>query len=74
MSNGSQNPASTSDTNKKLEEITPLFNHQATISSTNSVDHDSEANSNANGINGRSGAHKISHRKRVKTKSSRKST
>lgn len=69
--NGSQNSTSNSDTNKKLDEITPLFNHQATISS-NSVENDSEPNTNTNG---RSGGHKITYRKRVKTKKDgRKST
>lgn len=62
------------DTNKKLEEITPLL-YQATISSTNSAepnDGEPNANANASGISGRSGSHKSNHRKRVKTKLSRK--
>lgn len=69
--NGTQNSVSNTDTNKKLDEITPLFNYQATISS-NSVENDSEPNTTTNG---RSGGHKVNYRKRVKTKKdSRKST
>lgn len=71
--NGSQNLASNTDTNKKLDEITPLFNYQATISS-NSVEHDSEPSTNASGISGRSGGHKINYRKRVKTKKDSRKT
>lgn len=71
--NGSQNHVSTTDTNKKLEEITPLFNHQATISS-NSVEHDNEPITNAGSFAGRNGAHKINYRKRVKTKANHRKT
>lgn len=70
--NGNQTTTSTTDTNKKLEEITPLL-HQASISSTNSIEHGGESSANANPSSTatRNGAHK-NYRKRVKTKLSRK--
>lgn len=69
-------PSSTVDTNKKLDEISPLLHQQASISATNSHEPVDEA-SNANAANGNNragggGAHKTNYRKRVKTKLSRK--
>lgn len=64
--------STTTDANKKLDEITPLLN-QASISSTNSLEQDDETNVNVgNGSNRSGGAHKTNYRKRIKTKLSRK--
>lgn len=63
--------STTTDANKKLDEITPLL-HQASISSTNSLEQDDETNVNVVNGSNRSGAHKTNYRKRIKTKLSRK--
>lgn len=61
------------ETNKKLDEITPLL-HQASISSAKTCDTEvNAAPSNLNNGANTSRNHKSSYRKRVKTKLSRKS-